>query len=671
MTHSTGRRHAAALVFILCVELLLAGWWRWPWTMAPIQTAFDYGTGHATVVSERWRRSGALRQHFLPVMSIDSELPEWPYRSASSQDYSSVPPLAFILHYAATRALPSVEPVLLGKLLAQTLIVVSVLIAAWLLYGVFGFWPTLVGLSFLISGVPFMLWFANGYFAVNVSLAAQLVLTAWCAAISFASISDRHGERLPAPGRSFAVGAAIAFGGAFADYVPVFANGMACVVLVTLAALRWRERPAGRRPLLASAAGMATGTAVAGGATVVLYSLQMGFSRYRDAIAERIAIRTGHAPVAEHFDVIRRQMLLAWPRGILIILAAMLVVVASWCVITIAMRRDRESSDLALVALVALALGLGPTFIFQYRAVNYISIHWWFSGTWVVGWAATLCAFMALMERLAGARRRWSLALSGFPLVVVVGANVGFARAQSAVDPRLDSVRLYQALGRDLPADGAPLVVTDVTIHTPDLFEDFPYATAYLRRPVLLREPDGGIRLPAAEEPYNGRRMRFGGEDVRELLYRRGGDVYVAYDPDARSCRATDVPAPATGHQLVPMRVCRTAAGDLVQHPDAVLGPLKDDYACTAPPSPPGNLRVVSNERRVVELAWTAAAGRRTLQVLEAGSAPGRADILVKDVEWATTYTTAAHPGTYYARVRGRNLCGTGGASNELTVVVE
>src|SRR5438552_879152 len=182
MNRSTGRRHAAALIAILCIELLLAGWWRWPWTIAPIQTAFDFGTGHATVVSERWRRTGALHEHFLPVMSIDPELPEWPYRTAFSQEYSSVPPLAFILHYAAMRALPAVEPVLLGKLLAQALIAGSVLIAAWLLYGVFGFWPTLVSLSFLISGVPCLLWFANGYFAVNVSLATQLVLTAWCAA---------------------------------------------------------------------------------------------------------------------------------------------------------------------------------------------------------------------------------------------------------------------------------------------------------------------------------------------------------------------------------------------------------------------------------------------------------------------------------------------------------
>src|SRR5438132_6087516 len=320
MNRSTGRRHAAALISILCIELLLAGWWRWPWTIAPIQTAFDFGTGHATVISERWRRTGALHEHFLPVMSIDPELPEWPYRTAFSQEYSSVPPLAFILHYAATRALPSVEPVLLGKLLAQALTAASVLIAAWLLYGVFGFWPALVSLSFLISGVPCLLWFANGYFAVNVSLATQLVLTAWCAAVAFAGVDER-GMKRPAALRSFAIGAVIAFAGAFADYVPIFANGIACIVLAGLAVRRWRERSDGRRMLLASSAGIAIGTALAVVATVVLYSLQMGFARYREAITTRIAIRTREAPFAEHFDVMRRQMLLAWPRGLLLVLA--------------------------------------------------------------------------------------------------------------------------------------------------------------------------------------------------------------------------------------------------------------------------------------------------------------------------------------------------------------
>src|SRR5439155_717109 len=141
--------------------------------------------------------------------------------------------------------------------------------------------------------------------------------------------------------------------------------------------------------------------------------------------------------------------------------------------------------------------------------------------------------------------------LSAIALVLIVTANVGFASAQSTVDPRLDAVLLYRALGRDLPADGLPLVVSDVTIHAPNLFEDFPYTTAYVRRPVLLREGDGRIRLPGVELLYNGEWLHFGGEDVRERLLRRGGDVYVVYDRDARTCTATDVPLPTASHELI------------------------------------------------------------------------------------------------------------------------
>ena len=188
MIESVRRGKRPALLLALTVELLVAGWWRWPWTVAAIETGFDYGSGHVAVVSENWRRAGALRQHFLPVMSTDRSLPEWPYRTEFSQEYFSVPPLAFILHYGATRAFPRIEPVLLAKLVAQALTCASVLAAAALLAGVFDAWSIFIGLSFLISGVPFLLWFANGYFALNVGLAVQLVLVAWCADVMARSL---------------------------------------------------------------------------------------------------------------------------------------------------------------------------------------------------------------------------------------------------------------------------------------------------------------------------------------------------------------------------------------------------------------------------------------------------------------------------------------------------
>ena len=681
MPHTPRRRLRALLLLALAAELLAAGLWRWSWTTAPIQTPFDYGTGHVAVVSENWRRAGAVRQHFLPVMSIDRSLPEWQYRTPFAQEYSSVPPLAFILHYGVMRALPAVEPVLLGKLLAQALIAASVLASAWLLCDVYGFWPTLVALSFVISGVPCILWFANGYFAVNVALAVHLVLVSWCTAIARAALDDGPERRLPSAAGGFVAGASLAFAGAFSDYLPMFANAVAAAGFAGLAALCWRERPAGRRVLLASAAGVTAGTAAAGGATVVLYGLQMGFSRYREAITTRIEARTGHAPLAEHFDVIRRQMLTAWPSGMLFVLAVVLIAVAAWCTMDAVKARGRRGGDPALVSLFALALALVPTFLFHFRAVNYVSIHWWFAGEWMVGWAIVLCVSVWLARRLAESiAGSWRPAFEGgyavacaTALVILIAANVTFAAAQVATDPRGETVELYRWLGRNLPIDQAPLVVADLAVDTPGLFEDFPYTTAYLRRPVIIREHDARLRLPALDVLWEGRTLHLGGEDADQLLRRRGGDVYIVYDPGASGCGAPDVPLPAATPEAAPVhvRVCRARAVEYIEHPDAVLRPLKAGDPCAVPLPPPTDFRIIANDDGVVVLAWKPGSSGRVLNVLEAGSAPGKADLLVKEVGWASTFKTGARPGTYYARMRSRNACGAGAASDELTVVVK
>ena len=56
--------------------------------------------------------------------------------------------------------------------------------------------------------------------------------------------------------------------------------------------------------------------------------------------------------------------------------------------------------------------------------------------------------------------------------------------------------------------------------------------------------------------------------------------------------------------------------------------------------------------------------------MLEAGSAPGLADLTAVNVGTSTGFAASAPPGTYYVRVRGSNACGSGGPSNEATVVL-
>jgi predicted phage tail protein len=92
---------------------------------------------------------------------------------------------------------------------------------------------------------------------------------------------------------------------------------------------------------------------------------------------------------------------------------------------------------------------------------------------------------------------------------------------------------------------------------------------------------------------------------------------------------------------------------------------------CTGPPGVPAGLQsAVSGS--TVTLFWVAAAGAPISYVLEAGSFAGGADITVSDTGTTATSLTATNvgAGTYFVRVRARNACGAGGASNEATVSV-
>lgn len=669
----TGRSRAPLLV-ALAIELLLAGWWRWPWTTAAIETGFDYGSGHVAVVSENWRRAGALAQHFLPVMSTDRDLPEWPYRTLFSQEYYSVPPLAFMLHYAATRILPGVEPVLLAKLLAQAVIAASVLGAAALLAVVFDRFAIFAGMSFLISGVPYLLWYSNGYFAVNVGQAVQLVLAGWCAQAMWRGLAaddagagaDRVSGVVPGAA-DVVLGGGLAFLGAFADYMPLAANATAFIGLVALA---WSAKlPAARRFGWQAAAAVAIGSIAAVATTVVLYGRQMGFERYRFALTERISERSGDAPLVEHFDVIGRQMLLAWPVPLLAVVGAMVAIASIWSVVALVRRPSPIGLPHAVAALFALAVSAVPSLGFHYRAINYVRLHWWFTGTWTIALAVgTIACVDFIRRRFPGAHLNFATAAL---VAAIVATNVRFAAAKTVVDTtHSEAVRLYRSLGDQLPHDGLPLLVTDITSEWPGLFEDFPFATAYLRRPVLLRDADGRIRLPVLQGAYDGKPLVMGGEEASERLRRRGGDLYIAYDPAARRCQAVEVPVRDAG-SATPIAVCRASARQLVDEPLSVLGPVNPDYVCSAPPLPPANLHVISNRGGTVAIAWSRSATSRAGYILEVGRAAGQSGALVASLGRATDFT--AHdvlPGAYFVRVRGHNRCGSGAASNELAVVV-
>jgi len=104
----------------------------------------------------------------------------------------------------------------------------------------------------------------------------------------------------------------------------------------------------------------------------------------------------------------------------------------------------------------------------------------------------------------------------------------------------------------------------------------------------------------------------------------------------------------------------------------APLENLDELNACQAPPAPPHDLHVVSNSGRAVVLSWDESGTGRTSYTLEAGHGPGQSDVVNLNLGRMTTFkASGVAPATYYARVRGKNACGTSDQSNEIIVVVQ
>jgi Protein of unknown function (DUF642) len=82
-------------------------------------------------------------------------------------------------------------------------------------------------------------------------------------------------------------------------------------------------------------------------------------------------------------------------------------------------------------------------------------------------------------------------------------------------------------------------------------------------------------------------------------------------------------------------------------------------------------LTLTANTGGTVAFAWTTPPGNPVAYVLEAGSASGLANLANSTLGPVTTFgTTGVAPGTYYVRVRARNACGLGLASNEIQLIV-
>jgi len=104
-----------------------------------------------------------------------------------------------------------------------------------------------------------------------------------------------------------------------------------------------------------------------------------------------------------------------------------------------------------------------------------------------------------------------------------------------------------------------------------------------------------------------------------------------------------------------------------------IVGPASNEVqvvvnACPVPGAPTALAFSVAGNR-VVTLTWGAASGASGY-VLEAGSAPGLANLAVLLLSGGTSTAVSAPPGRYFVRARAVNGCGAGPSSNEVEILV-
>lgn len=133
---------------------------------------------------------------------------------------------------------------------------------------------------------------------------------------------------------------------------------------------------------------------------------------------------------------------------------------------------------------------------------------------------------------------------------------------------------------------------------------------------------------------------------------------------------ATSFSAPAVPAGTYYMRVRAIAAAGESPPSNEVTVIVGGAAGCALPPAAPMSLMAALNGT-TVQLSWSAGGGcPATNHIVQAGSAPGLANLAVVNTGPMTGFTATAPPGSYYVRVIAQNAFGTSAPSNELNITV-
>lgn len=134
---------------------------------------------------------------------------------------------------------------------------------------------------------------------------------------------------------------------------------------------------------------------------------------------------------------------------------------------------------------------------------------------------------------------------------------------------------------------------------------------------------------------------------------------------------ATSFTAPGVPAGMYYARIRAVSDGVVSSDSNEVSFIVLSTPACTSPPAAPTGLSG-SVSGSTVSLSWTAPDSPVSSYVLEAGSGPGFANLANFSTGGVATTFSASDvaAGRYFVRVRARNDCGAGPASNEVAIAV-